>query len=69
MAKRKYTRLGENPQGLECTNKKCKWQGLECEIVPKALEPSITEDSCPECGNTEFYGLIEKPHKPENVAL
>jgi len=58
MEKRKYTRMDEEAVAYECTKRKCKWQGTECE---KAIRPYATgggEHVCPNCGNAEFYGLL-----------
>lgn len=69
MAKRKYTRSGEKPQGYQCTNTKCKWQGSEnekIEIVDD--EPGWTQLGCPECGKTEFFGLLINPNEVKENA-
>lgn len=60
MAKRKYTRRGEQPSSYKCANRKCKWEGSdqEWEQIPRKLEPYITDAACPKCGNKEFYGLL-----------
>ena len=59
MAKRKYTRINEKPVRFECTNKKCKWKGTEGQKSTKRVDESMTEDVCPNCGNNEFYGLLQ----------
>lgn len=63
MAKRKYTRSGETPQGYQCTNNKCKWQGSDKEKVDIKRPDGWTESGCPECGNTEFFGLLVNPNE------
>ena len=68
MRERKYTRMNDVALAYECTNKKCKWQGLNTEWVQKHNDPeypSSTESCCPNCGNNEFYGLLELPTKAE----
>jgi cytochrome c-type biogenesis protein CcmH/NrfF len=57
-AKRKYARIGENSTKHECTNKKCKWQGLNKEKSAKKVSECMEELVCPKCGNSSFYGLI-----------
>lgn len=59
MARRKYTRFGEKSQGDECTNKNCKWQGLDKDKARRKIDDSMDEHVCPRCGNNEFYGLLE----------
>lgn len=59
MAKRKYTRNGEEPQGYECCKKKCKWQGTDEQKGSKRISSIETELVCPKCGNNEFYGILE----------
>ncbi|PIE50740.1 MAG: hypothetical protein CSA38_01880 [Flavobacteriales bacterium] len=59
MAKRKYARMSDKEVAYECT--RCKWQGLEEEKNSKNIDPEIEmyEHICPNCGNNEFYGLLE----------
>ena len=60
--------MNDNALGYECTNKKCKWQGLNTEWVQKNTDPeypSSTTATCPKCGNAEFYGLLEVPAKAD----
>jgi len=59
--KRKYTNFREEPVRFECTKRKCKWQGLDSEKEQKSTDPEykIYESVCPNCGNNEFYGLLE----------
>lgn len=62
MTKRKYTVFGETAVAQECSNANCKWQG-HWEEMDKALDDDglCTVNVCPDCGNDEFYGLIEIP--------
>jgi hypothetical protein len=57
-AKRKYTRIGETSVRLQCSNKKCKWQGKAEETSSNKIDLCMREDICPKCGNNEFYGLL-----------
>tara|TARA_R110000796_G_scaffold59568_4_gene137421 strand:+ start:599 stop:784 length:186 start_codon:yes stop_codon:yes gene_type:complete len=57
--KRKYTRSGDVAQGYECTKTKCKWQGIEDDKARRAYTSGGHELICPNCGNPEFYGLLE----------
>lgn len=59
MAKRKYTKWGEEAKRYECTKKKCKWQGTDDEKGRKRINEYQTDYVCPKCGNNEFYGLLE----------
>lgn len=64
MPKRKYTIHGETPAAYECTNKKCKWQGLDSEKVKKPIKgwgAGATQNVCPNCLKPEFYGLLDLP--------
>ena len=58
MAKRKYTRMGENAVAYECTKQKCKWQGIDEDKVRKRINEYQEEHVCPNCGNSEFFGLL-----------
>ncbi|WP_268846774.1 hypothetical protein [Flavobacterium aestivum] len=58
MAKRKYTKRGENPKAYECSKKNCKWAGTDNEKELKEIEKGYKEMVCPKCGNNEFYGLL-----------
>lgn len=69
MTKRKYVKIGENAVAYECTNPKCKWQGSDKEWVQKNIDPefpSTTSSTCPNCGNDEFYGLLNVPPNQNN---
>lgn len=55
---RKYTKMGENPVRYECTKKKCKWQGKMEDKYDKRVSSYETVKVCPNCGNDEFYGLL-----------
>jgi hypothetical protein len=58
--KRKYTRSGDVAQGYECTKIKCKWQGTEDDKASRMKSgTSWIEHICPNCGNEDFYGLVE----------
>lgn len=59
MAKRKYARFGEKAVRYECTKKKCKWQGTDEQKGRRFRDEYQTDHVCPECGNNEFYGLLE----------
>ena len=65
MAKRKYTKSGEEPKAYECTTKKCKWKGTDEEKLKKRTSKWGSryeqEYVCPICGNNTFYGLLEAP--------
>lgn len=61
MAKRKYTKWGEKAVAYSCTNKKCKWEGLDYAKLKKPLSRNSWTLVCPDCGNDEFYGLLELP--------
>lgn len=61
MAQRKYTRGTETPKGFECCKKKCKWQGTNSQKGLKQVSSYETQMVCPNCGNDEFYGLLEAP--------
>lgn len=65
MAKRKYTTYRETPVAFECTKRACKWKGTDQEKnkSPRNFGHELT---CPNCGNNEFYGLLEKPEKNAN---
>ena len=63
MAKRKYTKFREEPVAYECTNRKCKWQGLDEEKERKRVSNIVTKFVCPDCGKDEFYGLVEYERK------
>ena len=63
MAKRKYARFGDTEVAYECTNKKCKWQGLDSEKAQRILDECQSVHICPECSNDEFYGLLELPER------
>lgn len=56
--KRKYARYGEKGEGYECTNSKCKWQGLDKDKIEIPHEVGY-ELVCPKCHNNEFYQLLE----------
>ena len=60
MAKRKYTRSGETAVRYECTKRACKWQGKEeeKEKAPSKVDKGWYDHVCPNCGNNEFYGLL-----------
>ena len=58
MAKRKYARMGEKVEGYQCTNNKCKWQGLSTDKIDMPINSYSSESVCPKCGNNEFYGLL-----------
>lgn len=60
MGKRKYTKWGEEAKAYECTNRKCKWQGVDKDKADKK-DGIWTHHVCPECENPEFYGLLEIP--------
>lgn len=60
--KRKYARMSdENITNYECSKKKCKWQGTDEQKGRKEISYCESELVCPECGNNEFYGLLEAP--------
>lgn len=63
MAKRKYTRISEEPKGFKCTN--CNWEGTPEERLSVMKEKSyqLRALCCPKCLNEEFYGLLEAPKK------
>ena len=65
MAKRKYTRFGEEPAAYECSNKKCKWQGSDAEKIPVQFDDIETRLCCRKCHNDEFYGLLTIPFKAD----
>lgn len=69
MPKRKYTRMGETPVAYQCTNKKCKWEGLDSEkVLSKPIDDyGMRIHLCPECDNDEFYGLLELPDCSKSV--
>lgn len=59
MAVRKYAKFNEKQKvvGCECTNKKCKWQGIDSEkaiLIDDIWEHLV----CPKCHNKEFYGIL-----------
>jgi rRNA maturation protein Nop10 len=56
--KRKYARMGEKVVSYQCTNKKCKWIGIDEEKVRKNINNYTVEHVCPNCGNYQFYGLL-----------
>lgn len=55
----KYTTYGETPVKFECSKKKCKWQGTIEEQATRKTSNISKEYVCPNCGNNEFYGLIQ----------
>lgn len=60
MAARKYTRLGETPEGFKCTNTKCKWEGtIEQKVLRKSIHGIGEDYCCPKCGGIEFRGLLK----------
>lgn len=61
MGKRKYTRFGEKSVAFSCTNVKCKWEGLDEEKEFRKEADGWNTHICPDCGNEEFYGLLELP--------
>lgn len=61
MAKRKYTRIGEDPVAYECCNRKCKWQGTADEKGTNYQGDGYSESICPKCCGNEFYGLLDAP--------
>lgn len=65
MAKRKYIRMGEIAVAYQCTNKKCKWEGLSSEkkLSKPDDEYGMRTHLCPNCGKDEFYGLLELPER------
>ncbi|MFT5760949.1 MAG: hypothetical protein ACI8WA_000050 [Polaribacter sp.] len=66
MAKRKFSRKGETPKAYQCCDQKCKWEGTDEEKVEKETrrhELKVFDLTCPECGNNDFYGLLEEPIK------
>lgn len=65
MAKRKYTKRGEEPKAYECTNKKCKWAGTDDQKSQKQNPDGWTDYICPNCGKNEFYGLLEIPNNEQ----
>lgn len=62
MTKRKYTRFGEKAVAYKCTNRKCKWEGLDSEKISIKSEDGWMELCCPECSKPEFFGLLELPN-------
>jgi hypothetical protein len=58
MAKRKYVKMGETPVRFKCTKTLCGWEGTHEEKEGKD-DDGWTTLICPECGNEEFYGLLE----------
>ena len=61
MAKRKFTKHGEDPKAYQCTKQKCKWEGTDEQKESKRINMYQEEMICPKCGNNEFYGLLEIP--------
>lgn len=61
MPKRKYTRRGDVAVAHECCNRKCKWQGFDKQKSLRKEPNGFSTHICPECGNDEFYGLLELP--------
>jgi hypothetical protein len=59
----KYVKQGEIPVRYECTKRKCKWQGTYEEKAEKKIEEGYYEKICPNCGNSEFYGLSNPTQK------
>lgn len=63
MAKRKYTRSGEQPLAYKCTNKKCGWEGtFEQKKIKHNPTTGWDDYVCPNCLKNEFYGLLEIPN-------
>lgn len=56
---RKYARMHETAVAFECTKRSCKWQGLDTEKNLIPINAIQKEYVCPNCGNNEFYGLLE----------
>lgn len=69
MSNRKYVNTNETPQAYECTKEKCSWQGEHQEKHKRYSSDGWATSVCPNCGNDEFYGLVEKPKKPANTKL
>lgn len=49
---------------VECSKRKCKWQGWESELVripSRDLGEGAWDHTCPKCGNDSYYPLPE-PH-------
>lgn len=55
---RKYCKMGDKPVRYECTKRKCKWQGTMDEKDEKIVSSIESVKVCPDCGNEEFYGLL-----------
>ena len=51
---------------IECSKRKCRWIGMETELVPSPSQEikGMTAKVCPKCGNDSYY--FAKQEKAES---